>query len=361
VTITTERADKIGYFVFSLDLELAWGGLWGQEPSSTASRDGAVERAHIQRLLDVMDEFGIVATWAITGHLFYANCEECHCCPVLVLKGLDTRFGEIVGASGSMWYGADIIDALVSRGSGHEIGFHGYTHRVFSRLTEDEARFEIDEWLRLAKRRGIRHDSVVFPQNRIGYLGLFHDAGFTCYRGAEVRHPALAIPLLGKVLNRINLQFALLTAQVFEAQVDDSGLVKIPSSQWLFRTNRRIETFVDSLTLGRLRLRPAIRGIDRAAEERKVVHLWAHPHELRKEKDFDKLRFVFQRVAAHASAGKLQSITMADLARHTLRVAAGRAPFSPTTQLTTPPDPSNRTTSTEGPHGFERVGRRVHT
>ena len=312
---------KVGYFVFSLDTELAWGGLWNQSPSATASRDGAVERAHIERLLDLMAEFGIVGTWAVTGHLFYAKCEECESCPILLLKGRDSRFDEIWGNSESMWYGADVVDAVLSRGSRHEIGFHGYTHRLFSRLTEDETRFEIAEWLRLAGRKGIRHDSVVFPQGGINHLCLFRDAGFTCYRGKDVRHPASMVPLLGKVLNRINVKLALLTPQVFDAKVDDSGLVNIPSSQWLFRTNRVVENVLDSLNLETLRFRPAIWSIDRAAQQSKVVHLWIHPQEVRTEKDFDKLRFLFERVAVHVRAGRLQSITMADLAQRTLRSA----------------------------------------
>jgi hypothetical protein len=46
--------------------------------------------------------------------------------------------------------------------------------------------------------------------------------------------------------------------------------------------------------------------------------LWVHPHDLRTEKDFAKLRFVFEGFAEQAKAGRLQSITMGDLARQTL-------------------------------------------
>jgi peptidoglycan/xylan/chitin deacetylase (PgdA/CDA1 family) len=312
-----DGGDRVGHFVFSLDTELAWGGLWAQSPSGTASRDGTVERAHIGRLLDLMDEFGIVATWAVTGHLFYAQCEKCEICPILPLKGKDNRFGEIWGTSSPMWYGADVVDAVQSR-VGHEIGFHGYTHRTFNGLTEGEAKVEVEAWLRLAGRKGLRADSVVFPQGRIGHLNLFRDAGFSCYRGPEVRHPILAVPLVGRVLNRINLKLAMLTPQVFDPKVDASGLVNIPSSQWIFRTNRAVENVLDRLNLTTLRFRPAIRSIDRAAALGKVLHLWAHPHEFRKQKDFDKLRFVFDRVATHVTRGALKSITMAGLARQTL-------------------------------------------
>ena len=150
-------------------------------------------------------------------------------------------------------------------------------------------------------------------------MDLFQEAGFICYRGKEVRHPALSIPLFGKVLNRINLVLSMLTPQVYDVKVDPPGLVNIPSSQWLFRTNRRIETVLDSLNLHTLRLQPTVKGIERAAKERKVIHLWVHPHEFRTEKDFEKLRFVFECFAEQARQGRLQSITMTDLAQQILR------------------------------------------
>lgn len=313
-----------GYFVFSLDTELAWGTLdWDLLCSQRTSRDGSKERETIRRLLDMMDEFGIVATWAITGHLFYDKCEECEVCPVLTLKGQDSSFGHIWKTRDPMWYGSDVVDMIISRGSGHEIAFHGYTHRLFNRLSRDEARFEIQEWLRMARRKNIAPHTVIFPQGRIGHLDLFQEAGFICYRGKDVKHPAFSIPLLGKVLNRINLVLSFLTPQVYEIQIEPQGLVNIPSSQWLFRTNRRIETLLDSLKLPYLRFKGTVKAIERAAEEKKIVHLWVHPHELRTEKDLQKLCYLFRRVADEVAKGRLQSITMADLAKQALK-SAGR-------------------------------------
>jgi hypothetical protein len=309
--------NNVGYFVFSLDTELAWGGLWNQLPKKT-SRNGSAERKTILRLLDLMDEFGIVATWAITGHLFYEKCEECEYCPIMVLKGKDVRFEQIWGSQETMWYGADVVKMIHSRSCGHEIAFHGYTHRVFDSLTRDEARFEIQEWLRLGKRKDLIPQTVIFPQGRIDHLDIFEEAGFVCYRGKEIRHPALSFPLLGKVLNRINLGLSFLTPQVFEVNPSPRKLINIPSSQWLFRTNRRIEMILDFLNLPFLRFHQVIKAIEKAAKEKKVIHLWVHPHEFRTEKDFEKLRYVFIHYANLAKQGKLKSITMIDLAKQSL-------------------------------------------
>jgi peptidoglycan/xylan/chitin deacetylase (PgdA/CDA1 family) len=319
----SESNHEVGYFVFSLDTELAWGSLWDQPASKRSSRDGSTERKTIQRLLDMMDEFSVVATWAITGHLFYEKCEGCEVCPVLDLKGKDSRFEQIWKSRESMWYGADIVETLLSRAAGHEIAFHGYTHRLFDRLSKDEARFEIQEWLRLAKRKNITPQTVIFPQGGIGHLELFREAGFICYRGRDVRHPALSFPFLRKVLNRINLVLPMLSPQVYEIQLDSKGLVNLPSSQWLFRIDRRLEAILDSLNLHNLRFERTAKSIERAAEQNKVIHLWAHPHEFNTDKDFDKLRFVFRHFAGHAKAGRLKSVTMADLAKRVLNNTGG--------------------------------------
>lgn len=308
-------ASNTGYFVFSLDTELAWGSLWGQPFPKHWSRNGSTERATIRRLLDIMDEFGVVSTWAITGHLFYEKCEECELCPIMALEGVDKRFEQIWRTQDSMWYGADIVEMLMTRESGHEIAFHGYTHRVFDSLSADEAKFEIQEWIRLGKRKDLVPQTVIFPQGRINHLNLFRDAGFICFRGKEVRHPALGIPVIGRILNRINLELSFLTPQVYEVKVERQNLVDIPSSQWLFRINRGIESFLDFVNLPYLRFHQTIKAIEDAASQRKVIHLWAHPHEFRTEKDFEKLRYLFSYFARQAQHGNLQSITMANLAK----------------------------------------------
>lgn len=317
---------SVGYFVFSLDTELAWGTLdWNRDRAAQTSRESTTERKTIRRLLDLMDEFGVSATWAVTGHLFYEKCEECDECPVMQFKGKDESFDKIWKTRDAMWYGSDIVDMLLSRGN-HEIACHGYTHRRFGELSKDQARFEIQEWVRLAARNGITPYTIIFPQGRIGHLDLFQEAGFICYRGSELKHPALFLPLVGKILNQLNLFFSILTPQVYDIQKIPGGLVNIPSSQWLFRINRKVERSLDSLRLESFRLRGTIEGIENAAKENKIIHLWAHPHEFRTEKDFQKLRLIFGHFASHAKEGRLQSITMADLAKKELKTRHSPSP-----------------------------------
>jgi hypothetical protein len=310
---------KVGYFVFSLDTEIAWGSFDRDGYRRRRfSRDGSRERQSIVRLLDMMDEFRIVGTWAIVGHLLYEECEECDICPILEWRGKYRTFEEVYGTRDPLWYGADIMEMILGRDMGHELAFHGYTHRVFDQMSEDDVRTEIEEWSRLARRWNVVPQTVIFPQGRIGHLDIFRESGFLCYRGKEVRHPVLSVPVVGKVINRANLILAVLTPQAYGISANGARLVNLPSSHWLFRTDRAIETILDVLNLPKLRLIPIARGIKQAAEKRQVIHLWAHPHEFRTERDFEKLRYVFGCVAEEVEKGRMVSVTMADLAKRVM-------------------------------------------
>ena len=232
-----EAKNKTGYFLFSLDTELAWGYFdLDRSRREKFSPDGSRERTAIARLIELLDEFDIAATWAVVGHLFYEKCEKCEVCPVLVWQGKFRSFELIYGTAATLWYGADIIERLLASGSMHEIAFHGYTHRVFDEheMSQQEARTEILEWLRAASRNNISPHAVIFPRNRIGHLDVFKEAGYVCYRGNELLPKDYAIPLIGKALNRIDLLLQMRTPQVYEAKVEPSGLVNLPASAGSF-------------------------------------------------------------------------------------------------------------------------------
>jgi hypothetical protein len=309
-----------GYFMLSFDTELALGYYDGLPPGRF-SADGRRERDAIRQLLDILDEFDIAATWAVVGHLFYERCEHCALCPVQEWSGRYPTFEMVYGTDHPLFYGADVIEMLLDRGSRHEIAFHGYTHRSFDerKTTSQDALCEIKEWCRVAQRKGIVPQTAIFPRNRVGHLELFQGEGFIGYRGNKVLPPISSVPLLGKVLNRIDVALDILPPQPYDPMVDDdTGLVNLPASQWLFQLDRRIELVLDRLSLYNLRIRKMVRAAERAATERKTMHLWAHPHEFRTARDFGKLRYVLEAVAKQVQAGALRSITMADLARLTL-------------------------------------------
>jgi hypothetical protein len=307
---------KKGYFLFSLDTELAWGH-YDCFQENMFSKNGRKERQAVHRLLEIFDEFNITATWAVVGHLFYEKCEKCDICPIMEWKDKHPSFEQIYETDNSLWYGMDVIDLLLTNGFRHEIAFHGYTHKIFTEdsMTKQEANIEIQEWQRIASRKNIIPYSAVFPRNRVGHLLAFKEAGYICYRGDELHPKDYKIPLLGKVLNLVDLVLQIRTPQVYELKVDGTGLINLPSSRWLFGMNHKIEAVFDAFNLHLLRIRKMVKAVKIAAREGKIIHIWAHPEEFKTEKDFEKLRFLLSFVSEEVKKGTLQSIGMADLAR----------------------------------------------
>jgi hypothetical protein len=313
-------ANKTGFFLFSLDVELGWGYYDSDRlRSRLLSPDGSRERKSVKRLLDLLDEYGITATWAVIGHLFYERCEACDICPVLEWKGKYRSFEEIYKTCEPLWYGADIIDLLLTQGARHEIAFHGYTHQAFNAISEEQAKFELQEWLRLGCRKGIVPRTVIFPRHAIKHLNIFRESGFICYRGKEDTPASYDLGVIGRMIRNLDYSLSITSPPVYELSgVDSSGMVNLPSSGHFFGYSRRFECLLDRLDLHNLRIKRMVKGVKKAANEGKVIHYWAHPWEFRTEKDFRRLRYLFSHVADEIDRGGIQSVGMAELAINTV-------------------------------------------
>lgn len=65
----------------------------------------------------------------------------------------------------------------------HDIGSHGYYHRAFKNLSQNEAEKELHMTSATMKKFGITPRSFVFPRNSIAHLDLLEKYGYKCYRG----------------------------------------------------------------------------------------------------------------------------------------------------------------------------------
>ena len=313
---------QTGYFLLSLDTELAWGYYDKDRARARKfSPDGSRERRSIERLLDVLDEFRITATWALVGHLFHKRCALCAVCPILDWKGKYESFAQIYDTDAPLWYAADMVNLLLTRGARHEIAFHGYTHEVFDEetMSEDRAWLEIAEWLRLSRKRGILPRAVVFPRDRSGHLEVLREAGFLCYRGRGTTPVYYRTRYGGKLLKALDQIFAISPPPVYApGELTTAPLLDLRASEEFFSFNRRLELLLDGLDWHTLRIRRMVKGVRRAAREKKIVHICAHPWEFQTDKDFEKLRFLLGHVAEEVAAGSLESVGMTDLANRIL-------------------------------------------
>jgi hypothetical protein len=181
-------------------------------------------------------------------------------------------------------------------------------------MDQETARLEVREWLRAGASEAVIPQSVIFPRNQVGHLDVFEQTGFVCYRGRKAMPPISIVPVIGKALNWLDWLFQVYAPPVYALSSNSTGLINLPASQWLFGFNRRAESVLDRLGLHRLRIRRLVDGVNKAARQQKLIHIWAHPCEFRSEKDFDKLRYLLSAVAEQIERGRMQSVGMAELA-----------------------------------------------
>lgn len=316
----TGEKNRTGYFLFSLDTELAWGH-FDCFDKKLFSSDGKRERKYLHSLIDALNEYDITATWALVGLLFKQNKNSY---PVR-WKGMYAYFERLYDSGSRLLHGSDIIEILLDRGRRHEIAFHGMTHSLFdeSTMNEESARAEIVEWLRLAGEKQIRAKAVVFPRNKIGFLDIFKQFGFVCYRGETPLRRVFLLPsLVGSLLRRFYYSLSLLIPPpVYVPTVHQSGMVNLPSSYWLSGLNRKAERVLDSMHLQKMKIMSLVNGVRKAGAEKKVIHVWAHPYEFQTEEDIQKLRYLFSSVAQEVREGRLISIGMSGLAERFLDTA----------------------------------------
>ena len=296
-------------FIISLDVELIWGYVLHSEDKAVSlmKNDDTKGRGCIDTLLILFEKHNIPATWAVVGHLFLDHCE---CEDGIPHKDMP-RFKENWYSSDPctniqrdpLYYGKDIVETILSNRIEHEIGYHSFSHIVFSECIREVAEAEIKIGNKLAKEFGITLKSFVFPENKIGYVDVLKESGFKIYRGENGRRRYE--PSQNILIRKFNGGMNKLIAPPVEPEWME-GIWKIPSS--MIFCDLQIKFSV----LPRAKL-----GLYRAIKAKKVFHIWLHPHSLllypSLKDDLDKFLGV---VAKKRDEGKIEVMTMGELASH---------------------------------------------
>lgn len=310
-----------GVFTLSLDFELIWGTLADYGPGGF---ERAVERERSEvfdRLLELLTEFEVPATWCVLGHLFLGSCSA--------VDGV--KHPEIVppgGMSGNQWfthdpctderrdplyYGLSLVEKIRACAVPQELGGHSFSHTLFGdRLTMREtAASELAECRRLAAELGLELRSFAFPQNNVGHLDVLPEFGYTSYRGREPvwyeRPRAGAVRRIGHLWDVL----AARTPPVSEPIEALPGLWNLPGSMMYFPMHGLRRHLPVSW-----RVKRAVKGLDRAARERRIFHLWFHPTNLAVEPErmLAGLRSIFEHAAGLRRDGVIEFEPMSALA-----------------------------------------------
>ena len=293
-------------FIISLDTELIWGYVAcpSLEEVSLMKNDDKKVRGCIDNLLNLFEKHNIPATWTVVGHLFLDHCE---CEDGIPHKNMP-RFKENWYSSDPctdikrdpLYYGKDIVEKILSNRIEHEIGYHSFSHVIFSECSREVAEAEIKEGIKLAKEFGISLKSFVFPQDKIGHVDVLREHGFKIYRGEENKRGK-------KSQNILIRKFNSAIDEIITSPVEPkwmNGIWEIPSSM----------IFYDPLIKFSLVPRAKI-GLYRAIRSKKVFHIFLHPHNLLRysslKDDLDKFLGI---VSKKRDEGKIEVTTMGELA-----------------------------------------------
>ena len=301
--------------VISVDAELVWGFHDHEE----IPRDRAASaRESWLEALEMFDDHGVPATWAVVGHLFLEACggdHESHPAG----EGWFARDPGGRAGPDSGWFGRDLIDAVVESDADHEVGCHTFSHVEFgdADTTPEIAEAELRRCVEVAGDYGLELESFVFPRNRVGHRDLLAEYGFSCYRGVapERWYDDTPAPKAGKLAT---YALGATGPPVVTPRVDEYGLVDVPASMYLFGFEGAARDAVSAVAADPV-VRQVELGLQRLGDrEEGVLHLWFHPNNLTTPRDRDRLREVLRRVADYRDDHGVAVETMGGVADRTL-------------------------------------------
>lgn len=326
-----------GALVLSLDFELHWGVFDVQPPDGPYRPNLLGARVAIPRMLEVLAEHGVGATWATVGLLMARSREEARRLappPELRPRYADPRlsaYGVEVGEGEDddpLHYAPSLV-RRIAEAPGQELATHTFSHFYCREPGAAAESFAADlaAAREAARPYGAPLRSIVFPRNQHhpAWDGVLREAGITAYRGNPRGWMYRPTPLAGetrmlRVARRADLYLPVAGGHTYgwdELRGSGPGPVNVPASFFL-RPAAPGTPLLDGLSLRRIQ-----RAIQDAARRRRVVHVWWHPHNFGANLDANlaRLRALLGTFAACRARWGMRSLTMAQAAE----VARGAA------------------------------------
>ena len=315
-----------GTLAVSLDFELFWG-VQDKRTLDDYGRNILGAREAIPRMLELFERYGVHATWATVGLLFFDDKEELlqylpkarpsYANPRLSPYPRIARIGRNERQD-PYHYSLSLV-RRIQNCPHQEIGTHTFSHYycLEDGQTPETFRADLDAARRSAARLGIALRSLVFPRNQFSdtYLSICLDAGIEAVRGNQsvwwFRSRGEADErLIKKTCRRLDHYLPLSGHNGVTPEVDRLGIINIRSSRFLLPAPTRSRIF------GSLCQRRIERSMRNAARTGQVFHLWWHPHNFGSHVDDNiaMLRTIMERYRALSEEQGMISRTMGEIA-----------------------------------------------
>jgi peptidoglycan/xylan/chitin deacetylase (PgdA/CDA1 family) len=328
---TSTGAYERGRFVISLDFELHWGVR--DKLSVSAYRDNLLgEREVVPELLRLFAEYGIHATWATVGFMFFRSRAELlrsvpQNLPNYTHRELSpydslTTIGE--SERDDPFHFAPSLIHQIMAVTDQEIATHTFSHYYCLERGQDEESFRADLTTALEVARdqnGIDIRTIVFPRNQVDLdcLRVCSDLGIKAYRGNPTSwlYTARSGDDESTARRGLRLLDAYLPISGTNAHypTDQAGGLphNVPASRYLRPYSHVLRA------LEPLRLRRILDNMTLAAERKQLYHLWWHPHDFgaRPEQNLAVLTRILERFAALRESNGMESLNMLEAAEST--------------------------------------------
>lgn len=309
-----------GYFVLSLDTEIAWG-TFDKGGLEIYKKHFEAYRYNVKRLILLLEKYNIKATWAVVGHLFLDECDGKH---EEVLRPRYSWYGNKdwhnldPGTNikdNPYWYGRDIVKMIMDSRVKHEIATHTFSHVVIGdpECTEDIAISQVEKDIEIAKNFDINISSIVFPRNSVGHLDAISKLGINCYRGVQKTWYMNQKGINKRACHFID-EVMSITPYIpkYQELLGQEKIVNIPASQFLAPYDG-----LWSIVPQRCRVKKGYKGIDKAIKDNGVYHLWFHPFNLgSSDKMFEDLENILKCVSDKIKCKELVNMTMQEMTEH---------------------------------------------
>lgn len=278
-----------GCLVISLDFEMMWGNLERWTIDGYGSSNVSNVRNVINRMIDLFEKYGIHATFATVGLLYFKNKQEANSCRPDMLPTYDndrlspyanSMISNIPDEAKDLYFAPDIVNKL-KLSQNVEIGTHTFSHFYCWEKGQTVDQFSSDLKManKIAEENGVCNLSIVFPRNNVSdtYLDICAENGILVYRGNPKKYFNKTNRLVGafvKVLRFLDVYIntANKTSYPYSELNINSTPINIPASRFLRPYSPKLKC------LEGLRFRRIKRELVRAAKNNEIYHLWWHPH-----------------------------------------------------------------------------------
>jgi peptidoglycan/xylan/chitin deacetylase (PgdA/CDA1 family) len=330
--VSRPDGEPTGSFVISLDCELFWG-VRDKRRLQDYRENLLGDRQVVPRLLDLFDEFGIHATWAFVGFLFYSDRSSLVSnLPDRVPKYTNARFSPYaelaeLGEDETLdpfHFGGSLIDEVL-RHPGQEIASHTFSHFycLEQGQTLEDFQADLEATCRAARRHGIELRSLVFPRNQVNpdYLEACYDLGICAYRGNTSSWLYRAMTEEEESVPRRALRYAdafvnISGKRIVRAETNGARVpVDVPASRFLY------PQYPWSARLDGMRIRRIANEMRAAAQNGCCYHLWWHPHNfgVNQEANLRILRRILEQYLALHDEYGFEALSMCEVADRALR------------------------------------------